>query len=48
MLLKKKNNKNWPEISDRPCKIIIIGGSGSRGTRVLLNLISHQPDIDTC
>ena len=41
---KKEHNLNWPYISDHPCRIII-GGSGSRKTTALLNLID-QPDID--
>ena len=40
-------NANWPYITDHPYKILIIGGSGSGQTKVLLNLIKHQrPDID--
>ena len=38
--------KNWPYIPDRPYRILIIGGSGSGKTNVLLNLIENQPDID--
>ena len=38
-------NKNWPNISN-PYRILIIGGSGSGKTNVLLNLIENQPDID--
>ena len=34
-------------IPDYPCRILIIGASGSRKTNVLLNLIKHPwPDID--
>ena len=33
-------------IPDHPYRIIIIGGSGSTKTNVLLNLINNQPDID--
>ena len=41
------HSQNWPYIPDHPRKILIIGGSGSRKTNVLLNLIKHQrPDID--
>ena len=41
------HNPNWPYISDHPYRILIIGGSGSGKTNVLLNLIKHQrPDID--
>ena len=40
-------NLNWPYISDYPHRILIISGSGSGKTNVLLNLIKHQqPDID--
>ena len=41
-----EHNKNWPYISDHPYRILIIGGSGSGKTNVLLNLIDNQPDID--
>ena len=40
------HNKNWPCIPDHPCKILIIGGSGSGKTNLLLNVIENQPDID--
>ena len=34
-------------IPDRPCKILITGGSGPRyKTNELLNLMNHQRDID--
>ena len=33
-------------IPDHPYRILIIGGSGSRKTNDLLNLINNQPDID--
>ena len=39
-------NKNWSHIPDHPYRILIIGGSGSGKTNLLLNLIEHQPDID--
>ena len=42
----KKHNPNWPEVPDHPYKILITGDSGSGKTNSLLNLISHQPDID--
>ena len=42
----KEHNPNWPQIIDHPYRILIIGGSGSAETNSLLNLISHQPDID--
>ena len=41
-----KDNKNWLYIPDHPYRILIIGGSGSRKTNLLLNLIENQPDID--
>ena len=42
----KKHNPNWPQITDHPYRILIIGGSGSGNTNSLFNLISQQPDID--
>ena len=43
---KTEHNKNWPYTPDHPYKILIIGGSGSGKTNLLLNLIENQPDID--
>ena len=43
---KTKQNKNWPYTLDKPYRILVIGGSESRKTNVLLNLIKNQPDID--
>ena len=43
---KTEHNKNWPYIPDHPHRILIIGGSGSGKTNVLLNLMENQPDID--
>ena len=43
---KTVHNKNWPYIPDHPYRILIIGGSGSGKTYVLLNLIENQPDIN--
>ena len=40
-----EHNKNWPCIPDHPYRILIIGGSGSGKTNLLLNLIENQPDI---
>ena len=37
---KTERNRNWPYRS------LIIGGSGSGKTNVLLNLIENQPEID--
>ena len=41
-----EHNSKWPYIPDHPYRILIIGGSGSGKTNVLLNLINNQPDID--
>ena len=40
------HNKNWPHIPEYPYKILIIGGSGSGKTNLLLNLMENKPDID--
>ena len=37
----KEHNPNWPQIPDYPCKILIIGGSGSEKANSLFNLISQ-------
>ena len=42
----KEHNPNWPQISDHPYRILMIGGSGSGKTNSLFNLIKHQPDIE--
>ena len=42
----KEHNEKWPYIPDHPYKILIIGGSGSGKTNVLINLINEQNDID--
>ena len=42
----KEHNKKWPYIPDHPYRILIIGGSGSGKTNLLLNLINEQSDID--
>ena len=39
---KTEHNKNWPYIPHCPYRILIIGGSGSGKTNVLLNLIENQ------
>ena len=42
MLIKiKPDNKNWPYIPENPKRILIIGGSGSGKTNVLLSLIEN-------
>ena len=35
---KIEHNKNWPYIPDKPYRILVIGGSGSGITNLLLNL----------
>ena len=42
----KEQYPNQPQISDHLCRILIIGSSGSGKKNTLLDLISHQPDID--
>ena len=42
----KEHNEKWPYIPDHRYRILIIGGSGSGKTNVLLNLIKEQDDID--
>ena len=42
---KTEHNENWPYIPDKPYGILIIGGSESGKTSVLLNFINNQPDI---
>ena len=43
---KREHNKNWPYIPDHPYRILMVGGSRSRKTNALLNLIENQPDIN--
>ena len=46
-LVEINHNLSWLYIPDHPYRILIIGGSGSGKTNVLLNLIKHRrPDID--
>ena len=42
----KEHNPNQPEIPDHPYIILIIGDSGFRKTRTLLNLSNCTADID--
>ena len=42
----KKHNEKWPYITDHSYGIMIIGGSGSGKTNVLINLMNEQNDID--
>ena len=45
--VKINHNPNWPYIPDHPYRILIIGGSRSEKTNVLLNLIKNQrPNFD--
>ena len=44
--IETKHNKNWPCIPDHPYRILIIGGSKSGKTNLLLNLTENQPHID--
>ena len=43
---KAEHNSKWPYIPDHPYRALLVGGSGSGKTNVLLNLINNQPDID--
>ena len=43
---KTEHNKNWPYIPDHPYRILLIGGSRSGKTNLLLNLIEDQDDAD--
>ena len=46
-LVEMNHNLNWPYTPDHPHRILIIGGSGSGKTNVLLNVIKHQqPNIN--
>ena len=42
----EEHNKKWPYIPDHSYRILIIGGSGSGKTNILLHLINEQKDID--
>ena len=44
--IKSEDNLKWPYIPDHPYRIVIVGGSGSRKTNALSNLINNQTDID--
>ena len=41
-----KHNPNCPHIPDHLYRILIIDSTGSGKNNALLNLLSHQPDID--
>ena len=42
----KEDNLNCSEIPDHPYRILIVEGSASRKTNVLINLAIHTPDIE--
>ena len=42
----KEHNEIWPFIPDHPYRILIVRGSGSGKTNLLLNLKKEQDDID--
>ena len=42
----KEHNPNWPQTTDHPYRILIIGDSGSGKANSFFNLINWQPDID--
>ena len=42
----KQHNPKWPYIPNNPYRAIIIGGSGSGKTNILLNIVNSQPNID--
>ena len=45
--VKINGNLNWPYIPDHPYRILIIGGSRSGKSNVVLEIIKQQqPDID--
>ena len=37
----KEHDLNWPQVSDHPYRILIIGSSGFGKTNVLFNIISQ-------
>ena len=42
----KEHNPNWLQIPDHPYRLLIVGSSGSGKTNSLVNLKSHQTDLD--
>ena len=38
----KEHNPYWPKVPDHPCQILIIGGSCSRKSNSLLNLMNEE------
>ena len=43
---RKEDNPNCSETPDHPYRKLIVEGSESRKTNVLLNLATHKPDIE--
>ena len=41
-----EHTPNWPQILDKPYRILIAGSCGSGKTNSLSNLINHRPDIE--
>ena len=41
-----KHNPNWPQALDHPYITLLVRGSGSGKTNILLNLIKRQDDDD--
>ena len=41
-----KHNPNWPQTLDHPYIILLVRGSGSGKTNILLNLMKRQDDDD--
>ena len=42
----KKHNPNWPQMTNQPYRVLIIGRSRSGKTNSLFNLINQKPYID--
>ena len=42
----KRQNPNWSQTPYHSYRTLIFGDSGSAKANALLNLTSHQPDID--
>ena len=38
-----EHNKNWPYIPDHPCRLLIIGGSGSEKTNTYVIKFNRKP-----
>ena len=46
MEVKKRRQQNWQKIPDHSYGIFIIGGSRTKETNALFNLLSHKLEID--